>query len=304
MTTREPTKKEKKKKGLIKKISFLASLGEEYTVRATNGNYTLDSELFKDKTFSSGDYTAEDLRFIRKVRRYIINNSIYLLPQFEQQYFKRDVSYLGVKKAVQGTTYDSLMEVDIDEAYWKTARLLEIISQDIYEEGQKGTIEKKTRLTALGSLAKKTTIYRLKGKVLVAEPEVESDPLLENLWFTICKRIGDVMYEVSQEIGDDYIFFWVDGIYMKANPESVQIAIDIFNAHGYDTKTKSAESIEFTEKGFTVWDTKTEKRDFNYPHYATDKKIEFAEAENIKELARKVLVENYDILGNIENINA
>jgi hypothetical protein len=321
------SKLEEKKASLIKKISFLSRMDEEYVVKAVNGNYTLESELFKDRTFSLGDYTAADLQFIKSVKRYITTNAIYLLPQFEKQYFKRDVAYLGVKKTAVGTHYDGLMEVDIDEAYWKTARLLEIIPQEIYEKGQKaavcpechgdsfeetshackgcGTIapmptSKKTRLTALGTLAKKIKIYRLKGRQLIKE-SVESDPLLENLWFTICKRIGDIMHEVARSLGDDYIFYWVDGIYMKRTPESVQKAVEIFNHYGYNAKTKPIDSIDFNEDGFVVWDTPKEKREFNYPHYTKDRKRDFVEAENIKELAQKVFVQNYDVLGAIEN---
>ena len=195
------------KKILLDKAKYLADKGEDYTIKVINGNYELISDLFNHKTINKTSYSPPELQFIRSVKRYIVKNDIHLQPQFEKQYFAEDVHYIKVAKVPIGKKFDNVYEVDIDEAYWKTAHLLKIIDDDVYKRGQKGNISKQARLTALGTLAKKVYLYKFKGDKL-DKVNTESDPLLQNLWFTICKRVSDVMNQCIKKIGKDFIFYW------------------------------------------------------------------------------------------------
>lgn len=273
----------------------------EYTIKVINGNYELISDLFKHKTFKKSDYTIDELRFIKSVRRHVIKTEVFLDPKFqENQVFSEDVHYVKVARVPFGKAFQNVCEVDIDQAYWETAFQLGMISEKIYASGSKGNISKKARLTALGSLARKTYKYKFKGKQIL-ETSVESEPLLENLWFTICKRVSDVMHEVIKELGKDFIFYWVDGIYFNNTPENVSKAMNVFLKWGYNSKFKRINHIQFHTKGFTVNDYGTIKREFSYPKYnQKGKKIDYAENFKLANLANEMVNKGLDLVEEVK----
>ena len=295
------SKRNKQYEILLQKQKLLMEMGKEFTIEVVNGNYTLISDLFKAKTFRKSEYTVDELRFIKEVRRHIIKNEVYLQPQFqENQIFSEDVHYVRVARVPLGKKFDNICEVDNDQAYWETAYQLGIVPEKLYVKGCKGNISKKCRLTALGSLARKKYKYTYKGDKLV-DKIIDSEPLLENLWFTICKRVSDVMHEVINSLGKDFIFYWVDGIYFNNTPKNVTKVMGIFLDWGYNTKFKKINNIQFHEKGFTVNDYGTIKREFTYPNYnKRGKKIDYAENFKLAEFANRVINNNVDLVDEIK----
>lgn len=286
---------------LLNKAKYLSDKGEEYSIKVVNGNYELISDLFNHKTINKTSYSPPELQFIRSVKNYIVKNDIHLQPQFEKQYFAEDVHYIKVAKVPIGKTFQNVYEVDIDEAYWKTAHLLQVIDDKIYQRGQKGNISKQARLTALGTLAKKVYLYQFKGNKL-EKVNTETDPLLQNLWFTICKRVSDVMNECIRDIGKDFIFYWVDGIYMQGGIKSVSKAEEIFTNYGYNVKFKKIKQIHFHETGFDCNDYGTHVRNFNYP-YTTKKGeriLKYMESLELKKLANDIINKDIDLTDKYE----
>lgn len=288
-------------KQLLEKQKVLIDMGEEYTIKVVNGNYELISNMFTHKTFKKNEYTMDELKFIKSVRYYIKKHEIYSLPHFQDnQVFSDDVHYVKVAHVPMFQKFENVVEVDIDQAYWETAYQLQIISDEIYRRGCKGNISKKARLTALGSLAKKSYKYVFKGDKLL-DTIVDKDPLLENLWFTICKRVSDVMHQVIEQLGDDFIFYWVDGIYFRNNADTVASVMNTFIESGYNTKLKKINQIYFHETGFTVNDYGDIKREFTFPKYSKKgKRIDYAENIKIADAANKVLNSNLDIVDKLQ----
>ena len=286
---------------LLAKRKVLIDMDEEYTIEVVNGNYQLMSNLFNAKTFKKSEYTVDELRFVKNVRKHIIKNEVYLEERFqENQIFSEDVHYIRVARVPMGKTFTNVCEVDIDQAYWETAFQLGMITEVIYAEGRNGKISKKCRLTALGSLARKKYKYTYKGDKLI-DSIVESEPLLENLWFTICKRVSDVMNEVIEAIGKEFIFYWVDGIYMHNTPDNVSKAMNVFLNWGYQSKFKRINQINFHEKGFTVNDYGEIMREFTYPNYSDKgKKIDYAENFKLAAFANKVVNDKIDLVDEIK----
>jgi hypothetical protein len=286
---------------LLEKQKFLIDMSAEYTIKVINGNYELISKMFTHKTFKQSEYTMDELKFIKSVRSYIKKNEIYALPHFQDtQVFPEDVHYVKVARVPMYKKFENVCEVDIDQAYWETAYQLGIISDDIYAKGSKGNISKKARLTALGSLARKTYHYKFKGDKLL-DTIIDKEPLLENLWFTICKRVSDVMHQVISALGDDFIFYWVDGIYFNNTPENVSKAMSVFIENGYNSKFKKINQIYFHEAGFTVNDYGDIKREFSYPNY--DKKgarINYAENFKLASVANKIINKGVDMTENLK----
>ena len=281
------------------RIKYLAERDENYVVKVINGNYELISELFKRQSFKKGIYTPKELQFIQKVKKHIVQNEVYMRPEFEEQFFASDVHYMKAMKVGVGRKFTNVVEIDLDEAYWKTAHIFGIIDDETYSLGKKGTISKQARLTALGSLAKRVYYYQFKGKEVIERRE-ETNELLENLWFTICKRVSDVMHEAIEALGDDFIFYWVDGIYLVNTPENIAKVMHIFTQYGYNTKIRNINQIYFHAKGFAVNDFGTSIREFNYPNYHTHRRLDYFESVELSDFANKMVDKDFDIVNEIE----
>lgn len=299
---RDYAKRVSQKQDMSKKVKYLQSRGEKFSIEITNSNYKLSSDLWKKSSYKKSSYTPYELHFIKEVRRHVMKNEIYVAPEFEEQIYRRDIKYIDVKRASLGDVYHKVVEIDLDEAYWRTARVLGIINQEIYDKGKKGKISKQSRLTALGTLAKKTTIMHYEGYKLVKK-ELRSEPLLENLWYTICKRISDVMTSAQEALGKDFIFYWVDGIYAIDTEKNRKIVADIFTQAGYGVKFQEIPKVEFTDRGWVTQDSEDENdtRFFSYPHYATGKKKSYMESINLTDFVSDVISNNRDLVGEIMN---
>lgn len=272
----------------------------DYVLKVGGSTYQLDSILFKDKAFNSTNLANKDLLFIKKVKRHILKNKIYL--NFLDQYFPSDVAYVDVNPTLHNRKITNVKEVDVDEAYWKTAYLLGAIDEELYEEGKKGNLGKYTRLVALGALAKKETHYIYKNGVYSHKEEIRSE-LTENVWYSICKRFSDVMQGAKQLLGNDYLFYWVDGIYFVNNKTNNAKLTRYFLKHGYSTKEVETFMVGFGEKWFAVYDKDLKiKKEFTYSGII-NRKISFEDSRKLNLLCREMMKGNLDITTLISNKN-
>jgi len=76
-------------------------------------------------------------------------------------------------------------------------------------------LPKHVRLRFLGSIATKKRKYTYENGLLVGEPEMLQDVLLRKVWFHICKVTDDCLSELMQLVGDDFLMYYVDGIYLR-----------------------------------------------------------------------------------------
>lgn len=276
-------------KEIIDTAAFMAKRGEEWQLRSVNSNYELITPSQTLRHLKRKDLTPRELGFIRRVKNYVIKNEIHC--KFTEIYMPSDVKYVWVNRQEPNTVMDDVLEIDIDEAYWQTAYLLGVIPEGLYNEGRKenGQISKVARLVALGSLAKKTSLYEFKGNKIVKR-KVERMELTENVWYTICKRVSDVMGEAMMAAGKDFLFYWVDGIYMRNTPEAMSRVAKVFTDWGYQWKVRPIQKIEFEVKGFKVYDIGvSEPRPFFYPRKRKRTDHGLDEEYNLHELCNDVL---------------
>lgn len=225
-----------------------------YSVRSPLGTYfTTDNKI-----------PFKELSFVQEVKRHILKNNLH-------KKIKNDFGKSGHKKikyfdyAIPKSTlkYSSdLYEVDINQAYWSTALKLGLIDNTIYKKGLK--IQKKTRLAALGSLAKRTKVYEFDGRTVKFKREIDN-PLTEHLWFKICQKLGNAMFDAKKSAKSDFIFYWVDGIYVRGLDAVVNVQ-DALEKLGYQHKVREVTSIELNrdKKELIVIDEIDGKRVFPF----------------------------------------
>jgi hypothetical protein len=120
--------------------------------------------------------------------------------------------------------YPRAYEIDIRSAYWQTAKILELTSNEIYEKyyGKKGGW-KLARNMAIGSLNSTKNKY-------YCEPGVEIDQWIERIeapapkvYRAVCGRVSDFLSLISDLIDIESIFLWVDQIYTTEKPDIEKI---------------------------------------------------------------------------------
>jgi hypothetical protein len=268
------------------KCNFLYQTGQPFVLVKTGGSYKLDSGMFKQNAVTGG-FTPDDLIFIRRVKKYIIDNDI---PDkfVDVDYLDSKIDYIDVGVYESGVVLEDLLEIDINGAYWETAYILGVISKAIYERGKE--VDKKVRLASLGSLAKKKDVWIYDGKKM--KRDVIRSYQTENIWFAICKRVSDVMQEAVKLIGSEFVFYWVDGIYIRNDKSLLGSLISLFASYGYETKVKSIHSVKFKETSFDVYGVKEgDHREFFYPVKGKRNTIkDYNEDRRLKQLASKILL--------------
>lgn len=288
------------KNSYLKKIKLktqvLNKQNMSYTLKVGGSSYELNSVLFKDKAYNNSKLTIKDLHFVKKVKRHIIKNEIYL--NFLDQYFPSDISYMDVNPTLQNKKFTNVVEMDINAAYWKTAYLMGIIDKELYDEGSKENLGKYTRLVALGALAKRQTLYVYEDGKFIRKEEVRSE-LTENVWYSICKRLSDIMQGAKKLLGDDYLFYWVDGIYFVDTPKNRKKITSYFLKHGYEYKEVETFLVGFGEKWFAVYDENYNvKKEFTYIGIL-NRRIKFNESKRLRVLCKNMMKKDVD-LNNLE----
>lgn len=269
---------------VFEKAQYLQRQRKSFTLNGTNGRYELISEYYGEKIVSKfkSNLTPKELNFIKKVKKHVISKIDTL--NFFDLLNHTLIKYVDTKKYENGTVFNDVYEVDIDEAYWMTAKLNNVISEEIYNEGNKASeIKKQVRLIALGSLAKKVYSYNFSGsKIMVDRAEIKRSLLTENIWYTICQKVSKIMIECQDTVKNDFIMFWVDGVYFRGE-ENVKKIQEIIESYGYASKIKKMHKVEYKED--RIWcyenetDTEKEVRSFNLPKNKNKLKPPFPKEE-------------------------
>jgi hypothetical protein len=276
---------------LKKKCECLVELKEPFTMIKSGSSYELASRIWNEKA-STRAFTSSDLSFINSVRNHI-DKYAKSIDFIDTYYAGEEINYIRVNEYKVGERIEDLIYVDINGAYWQTAHNLGIISDKLYLRGL--DVGKIVRLAALGSLAKKKDIWKFDGNDFKKMETIKNPN--ENLWFAICKRVSDVMGQVVSAIGDDFVFYWVDGIYVKNTPEVLQTVLGKFIEQGYTSKFEKIPYIEFHEKGFDVQGAlKTDLKHFSWVSGSSGSKkknnapiTEYLENERIIRVMESVL---------------
>jgi len=226
------------------KIPFTYSVSlHRITVRCDKGSCGSNNNRFP----------PGELHFIKQVKNHVLNNGLHYAVQQNctRQELNATPVYFAYNKQIKiGEHFRTVYNVDMKSAYWETAYRLGLLSDQIYYKGKdEKQISKKTRLAAIGSLARKVTVYQFDGK----EQKLLSDEQEETnfLWNLICSKVGNILTSVAKDIGKDFIFFWVDGIYVSSKHAAEKVE-RLFKEHGYDSSVTKLVCADVTKTHINV----------------------------------------------------
>lgn len=252
---------------IVETISFLRYKKMDYTITKTNGTIILESKLGKKIARPKGVSFKElaFIKKVRNHGKEICKQRPKKESELILKEDIRYVGY-NTDILRNGYVLEHALEIDITSAYWELAYQMRIINKEIYDEGNVVKtsennigISKKCRLMALGSLAKKEEIYEYKaiddyekpikhdqpfpelcyeskksysiatkegGRLYCRESE-KNDPYLRDLFLQVCKRMGDIMLQMEWELKHEYLFHWVDAVFIRDTPSNRKIVENI-----------------------------------------------------------------------------
>lgn len=134
---------------------------------------------------------------------------------------------------------DNLCEIDLTAAYYTAANGLGYLTKELYDKAFDGTVNKVSRLVAMGTLGKRTVTTEFNPPY---EETVEIEKFDRNrvFWDNIVYTVGEVMREVVARYKLHVYGMWFDAIFVE---RSVAENIRKFLAHrGYPAKVEAIKS--------------------------------------------------------------
>lgn len=200
------------------------------------------------------EFTSNDMNFIKAVKRHVINEKTYITIEnhFKREKDRGKIRYYHYNPEFKaGKVITDCFEIDLKKAYFETAYKFGIIDKDLYDLGSdEDKINKVARLASIGTLAKKTRKLVYDG-VSVEDVGTIKSTKTEFLWDTICYKVGQIMMEAAKIAGDDFIFLWVDAIFVHG--ASKNKIVELFKSYDYkDSHISKCEKLEFLEKKIIV----------------------------------------------------
>lgn len=223
--------------------------GIPFKCKVTNGRTELYSKVgnYMNK---EGMFPSHELNFIKSVKANIIKKKLYekIPNKFLTEKERSTVKYYTYNNRYKaGSIVDNIYEVDMKSAYWNMLNSEGLLTEKLYSDGN--YVSKKSRLAAVGTLAKKTEIYEFDGVQQHTMPE-EISELTEHIWYHICDKVGNILAKIARACGKDFVFFWVDGIFIHKN--SLEKVKSMMAEEGFNFSVDKCKYIKFEEKKLIV----------------------------------------------------
>lgn len=194
---------------------------------------------FADKVLYFSDTQAPSKHFfmlLSKLKKEINDKDIYFEEVVNLDYYKHNiVNYFDMY-------IDNCVCVDINKAYATTLKNMGLICNDTLQQINK--LKKADRLKIVGALgASRVKLNFEQGEIKTKE--LKENKNLKNLFFNIAKYVGDVMTEAAALEPDNFLFFWVDGIFLKSYSPLIT---EFLLFKGYDSKIENITNFQTTRK--------------------------------------------------------
>ena len=145
------------------------------------------------------------------------------------------------KNGLKPCSYKTVLNLDITSAYPYCLFINKLITLDTFNYLM--ALPKNERLPAIGMIAKKSVwIDYQKGKAMTWDVKTGE---YANIFFFVIQQITDLMAWAADIAGDDFLFYWVDGIFLKPtiSKKKLQEITGIFAEQGYYYKYENVKNF-------------------------------------------------------------
>lgn len=172
-----------------------------------------------------------------------------------------DNTYFDYGKA-QDCSYKDAVCVDLNSAYLQALYNLTLITKDTKEWIEK-YLTKRERLVCVGMLAKQKEILEFNHSKIISDKK--EDAKNRFIFNAVIQEVAGVMNKVAKHHTEDFIAYWVDGIYLKNEWIAFSI-VDEFEKAGFPCKIEELTNF----KGKMSWSHIT----YTYTKEGKEKRLE------------------------------
>lgn len=238
-------------KDLEKKLQFFLKYKIPYRLELTNERRVVHAQgRWGSWMNRESSFKPSELSFIKSVKHFIIKNETYkaVREKYKRGIAGQRIKYFSYNKSCKpGDYHENVREYDLKNAYWLKTFALNLIDEHLYQKGL--TVSKKSRLAAIGSLAREKKVIEFDGVTQHDRPPLVSRKT-RFLWNVISYEVGKVMFEASKIAGDDFLFFWVDAIFVKG--KSADKIEKLFKKARFECSSTNCEWVKFEGNKITV----------------------------------------------------
>ena len=201
-------------------------------LKAGEHNYLFSDDIVDTKAF----------RYYQKMKKELAGE-IREIPQNVKYH-----DFTGLVKSEE--VIEDLICIDISSAYLTVLKNEKVISDKTFNwinsTSTKNKKAKTARLKSVGMFAKNPmSLIFEKGEIVNFEQN--RDPFAW-VFFLACQKTGEAMEICKKELGDDFLFYWVDGIFFRNNKEKIPKILEILSTLGFKSKLENTRNLRKSEK--------------------------------------------------------
>lgn len=202
------------------------------SVKAGKHNYLFSEDIIDTKAF----------RYYQKMNKEVAGE-IREIPTNVKYH-----DFTGLVKSEE--IIEDIICIDISSAYLSVLRNENIISENTFDwinsTSTKNKKAKTARLKSVGMFAKNPM------KLIFEKGEIKEFDQTRNpfawVFFLACQKTGEAMEKCKKELGDDFLFYWVDGIFFRNNTEKIPKILEILKTLGFNSKQENVRNLRKSEK--------------------------------------------------------
>lgn len=218
-----------------------------FTLKLTNYTATMETDT-KKYIFASEQIDKKTFQFFNLINK-DLGGELREAPAKLKYY-----DFTGIKE----NYIENCFCVDINSAYLQVLKNEKIITEKTFSyidsESRKTKGAKMARLKSVGLFAK-NPVSMIYENNEIKELKQERNPF-SWVFFLACQKTGEAMEIIKNEFPQDYLFYWVDGIYIKKNPEKIRKRLLQL---GFPSKIENIKNLEKSEKNICYKKDKEEK---------------------------------------------
>ena len=241
---------------------------------------TIDGDRKESVTYTDSKTNNKIFSIVRKIKKEVEPS----LAEINRIVSKKDFSYFSTGSDLGSFCSDSVSNIDLNSAYLTVLHRDGIIGDHLHE--LINDLPKVERLKVLGLLAYEPDVFEFRN----GEPykEYTQKNPFKNVFFYAVNGVSEAMHEAKRFLKDDFIFFWVDGIYFSDENYSTGREVQyLLEKRGF--KTHFEQLINFN---FQADNEKYIKIDFVNPSFET-KKFNVRTDHYQKKVAYGLAMKNY-----------
>lgn len=271
-------------------IQLLKDTKKDFTVSQTSYSLAVD---FKGQQFMYMDKLTSGNCFMsyNAIKRDIFNSDVIIdkIPRLSIRYY--GVNEFFRKKKELPT---EVVNIDINSAYLTVLLNAGMITYQTYERVTRSG--KMNRLKSVGMLATKKHVLHYEGGKLVNQT-VKTDEYYRNYFFYCCYVVGETMNKIAGLLGEQFLFFWVDGIYCTPDTDPNYVKQLLTDA-GFTSKSSYLTNCNFLTQNENVY--------FDYLCTETNKRKTFClpleNEENIENIKQFIKILSNEQLTKFNNL--